>query len=347
MPVVTYPACEMSTINTVAVTGGTGFVGRRVVAELLRRGYSVRALVRNTADAAGKLPPHKSLKLVQGDILDRNGPAKLLEGAQALVHLVGIIREKRQPGGRPQTFQGMHVEATRAVIEAARAAGVTRYVHMSAVGVSPDSKAEYARTKYEAEQLVRRSGLDWTILRPSLIHGPDGEFVLMARKLATGDTPPFFFIPYFARFTEHTEENVSLPRTTLDAASIAPVLVDDVATVFCEALSRPQTIGEVYNVAGPETLTWKQVMEHFRDTLPQTDPTLPVLPVPGTHGAVIAQAASAFGLGGLLPFDQGQALMGTVDTDAQIDKLRAHFGVEPAPFRAAVKRYAARVPALA
>ncbi|HZW05751.1 MAG TPA: NAD(P)H-binding protein, partial [Phycisphaerales bacterium] len=334
----------MSTINTVAVTGGTGFVGRRIVAELLRRGYGVRVLARDADEAADRLPASKSLKIIPGDILDRDAPARLVEGSQAVVHLIGIIREKRQPGRRPQTFQGMHVDATRAILQATGDAGVRRYVHMSALGVAPDSKAEYARTKYEAEQIVRRSGLDWTIFRPALIHGADGEFIAMVRKLATGDTPPFFFIPFFARFTDHAHENVWAPRLTLDPAEVAPVLVDDVATVFCEALSRPQTIGEVYNVAGSETLNWRQLMEHLRDHLPQTDHGLPALPVPSTHAAAIAKGAGALGLGGLLPFDEGQAHMGATDTTADLHKLRAHFGIEPVPFRAAVDTYAHAVP---
>lgn len=321
-------------------------MGRRIVAGLLRRGYSVRALVRDADEAQSHLPNDKSLKLVEGDILDRDAPNRLVEGAQAVIHLVGIIREKRQPGRRPQTFQGMHVDATRAILQATADAGIRRYVHMSALGVTPDSKAEYARTKFDAEQIVRRTGLDWTVFRPSLIHGADGEFVGMARKLATGAMPPFLFIPYFASFTDHAHEDVWFPRLTLDPANVAPVLVDDVATVFCESLSRPQTIGEVYNLVGSETLNWKQVMEHLRDTLASSGHGLPALPVPAQHGAMIAKAATAFGLGGLLPFDEGQAHMAVVDSTADLDKLRAHFGIEPAPFRTAVESYSAQVPVL-
>ncbi|MDP1661369.1 MAG: NAD(P)H-binding protein [Phycisphaerales bacterium] len=337
----------MSTINTVAVAGGTGFVGRRIVAALLSRGYAVRVLARDAQDAAARLGPANALKIIEGDVLDRDAPARLVEGAQAVINLVGIIREKRQPGRRPQTFQGMHVDATGALLQATGDAGIRRYVHMSALGVAPDAKAEYARTKYEAEQIVRRTGLDWTIFRPSLIHGADGEFVAMARRLAAGDVPPFFFIPFFARFTDHTEENVWLPRLTLDPAELAPVLVDDVATVFCESLSRPQTIGEVYNLVGSETLNWRQLMEHLRDHLPHTDHGLPVLPVPAQHGALIAKGATAFGLGGLLPFDEGQAHMAALDSTADLHKLRAHFGIEPAPFRSAVEGYSAQVPVTA
>jgi NADH dehydrogenase len=265
-----------------------------------------------------------------------------VEGAQAVIHLIGIIREEREPGKPAQTFQGMHVEATRAVLAAAAEGGVERYVHMSALGADPDSKAEYARTKYEGEQLVRRSGLDWTIIRPSIIHGPDSEFVMMVQAMAAGRKAPFLFIPYFAKFTDHPED-VWAPRLSLDPANVAPVLVNDVATLFCEALSRPQTVGEIYNAVGSETLNWKRMMMELRDALPRADGNMPVVPVPSEHGAIIANAAAAFGLGGLLPFDAGQAIMGGQDGTADLDKLRAHFGLEPAPFRAALLRYAGAV----
>ncbi|MBY0309125.1 MAG: NAD(P)H-binding protein [Phycisphaerales bacterium] len=330
----------MSTINTVAVTGATGFVGRHVVAELVRRGYSVRVLARDAGQASQALGSSRSVRIVEGNVLDRQSPARLVEGAQALVHLVGIIREQREPGRPAQTFQGVHVEATRAVLTAAADAGVRRCVHMSALGADPDGKAEYARTKWEGEQLVRRSGLDWTIFRPSLIHGPGSEFVEMVHAMARGSKAPFVAIPYFARFTDHAED-VWAPRMTLDAADIAPVYVQDVATLFCEALSRPQTVGEIYNAVGSQTLTWKSMMEAFRDALPRTDRNMPVVPVPSSHGAAIARAAGALGLGGLLPFDAGQAVMGGLDSTADLDKVRAHFGLQPARFDDALARYAA------
>lgn len=326
---------------TVAVTGAAGFVGRTVVRELLGRGWHVRALVRDAAKAARALPLDPKLHLVVGHALDGQSPSEVVRGANACVHLIGIIREVRQPAslGGAQTFRRVHVDATSALLRAAREAGVPRFVHMSALGVTPDGRAEYQRTKFEAEQLVRRSGLDWTILRPGMIHGSDGEFVQMVRDFCSGGKPPFFFIPYFTRFVEH-DEGVILGRVGFEAARVAPVHVSDVARAFAEALRRPQTSGEVYNLAGPEVVSWKEMMEFFRDTLPGADAKLPVVGLPGTPHALMARAAGWVGMGQVFPFDEGQAFMAQEDSTADMAKFEAHFGFAPQPFRELVERYA-------
>ncbi|MCU0689428.1 MAG: NAD(P)H-binding protein [Phycisphaerales bacterium] len=337
----------MTPISTVAVTGATGFVGRAVVKELLDRGYAVRALVRSEDKAQAVLPMAGTrLSILPGDLTDAASLGRWAQGAQAIVHLIGIIREVREPGRPAQTFQSVHVDGTKAVLRAAKDAGIDRFVHMSAVGVAPDGPAEYVRTKYDAEQYVRRSGLDWTVFRPGVIHGPDGELVAQIRELASGDVPPYFVLPYFIRLVDH-EEGVLLPRISLEAAKVAPVFVQDVATVFAEALARPQTIGEVYNVTGPEVLDWQSFMETMRDELPGTDKGLPTIPVPGSHAGIAAMIAKKIGLGALLPFDEGQARMAQLDSDADLSKLRAHFGIEPRPFRESLRAYAPTLPAMA
>src|SRR6185436_19566424 len=117
-----------------------------------------------------------------------------MRGASAVIHLVGIIFEQPYSG---VTFQRMHFEGTRAVVDAAKLAGVKRYVHMSALGTRMDAASDYHKTKYAAEQYVRASGLDWTIFRPSMIHGPKGEFMQMVNKWVHKKEPPFFAMPYF------------------------------------------------------------------------------------------------------------------------------------------------------
>jgi nucleoside-diphosphate-sugar epimerase len=329
--------------GTVAVTGATGFVGREVVRELLAAGWAVRALVRTPSKALEVLPDDPRLTTLQGHILDARSPQALVRGADAVIHLVGIIRERRTPAseGGPQTFQRMHVEATAAMLEACTGAQPTvrRFLHMSALGVRSDAPAAYQRTKFEAERLVRRSGLDWTIFRPGLIHGPHGEFVRMAHRFCSGDAPPFFFIPYFTRRVEH-DEGVVLGRVSFEPARVAPVFVGDVARAFVRALDRPQTIGEVINITGPEVLTWAQMMEFLRDHLPGCDTTLPVIGLPGTPHAVMARVAGRLGLGALFPFDEGQAYMAQEDSAADLSKLRALLDLDPVPFRPQVERYA-------
>ena len=326
----------------IAVTGGTGFIGRRIVRELLKRGHSVRLLVRDHAklrQAFGS-PLPDGLSSVQGDVCDARALGELLRGVTACVHLVGIIREVRGEG-LPQTFERMHVRATQAIVDACKAAGVSRYVHMSALGVGPDGKSPYQQTKWQAELIVRRSGLDWTIFRPGLVHGADGEFVQMMNKLCGGEMPPYVFIPYFAR----TKIDTTVPAGAIsfEPALVQPVAVEDVAEAFAEALARPQTIGEIYNLVGPEKLNWQELSEFFRDTLPGGNPRMGVWYVPGAHAAIIAQAAGKIGLGGLLPFDQGQALMATEDSIADPTKATLDLGITPRPFRATVRRYAGQV----
>lgn len=329
----------MNDNKRVAVTGATGFVGRAVVRELLERGYTVRALVRDTAKADEVLPRDPRLERVIGDILDPRAADELMHGLAdaACIHLIGIIRET--PGGR--TFKKLHTDATASALRACKKAGVTRFIRMSALGVGPEGKAPYQKTNYAAEQLIRRSGLDWTIFRASLIHGQHGEFVRMAAELVRGDIPPYFFLPYFAR--PETDTRVPLGGDRLVAPLIQPVYVTDAAWYVAEALSRPETVGEIFNLVGSEVLNWPDMLVQFRDSIPHAKTSLLTHGLPGRECAWAAKAASMVGLGGLLPFDEGQALMGMEDAVADASKLAAFFDRTPRGFRETLAEYAARV----
>src|SRR5687768_9499458 len=156
----------------VFITGASGFVGSAVLEELLSRGYSANALVhRGELQVTGD-----RVTTIKGDLFDRKALDEGLRGCDAVIHVVGIIMERP---GKGVTFERIHVEGTRNVVDAAVRNGVRRYVHMSALGSRPDAASRYHRTKFQAEQYVRGSGLEWTIFRPSLIHGPRGEFMRM------------------------------------------------------------------------------------------------------------------------------------------------------------------------
>jgi uncharacterized protein YbjT (DUF2867 family) len=324
--------------QTVAVTGATGFVGRYVVTELLRRGVSVRALGRSRDKAREVLSRDAALTFVEGDALNPKALPELLRGATACIHLIGIIRES----GGGQTFQRVHVDTTRAVADACAAAGVGRLLHMSALGAGPEGRAKYQKTKWEAEQIVRRSGLAWTIFRPSLIHGAEGEFIQMVKGMCSGQEPPYYFLPYFSR-SGPADDRVPLGGSAWESAKVQPVAVEDVAAAFAEALVRPETVGEIYNLVGPDVMDWPELLTTLRDTVPSCHTKLAPWHIPGAHGAIIAKAAKALGLGGLLPFDEGQAIMATQDSVSETAKAAAHLGLNPRPFRAAVAGYAGRV----
>ena len=332
-------------IKTVAVTGGTGFVGRHIVRELLSRGLSVRVPARD-AQKAGEVIPEEavtgttagggSAQVILGDIFDDHAVASLVDGADACIHLIGIIREARNG----QTFERMHVEAVEKITEACAQAGCHRYLHMSAIAADPEGGAAYQKTKFRGEQVVRGSALDWTIFRPGFIHGPDGEFVGMMKGWAEGRKAPFAFLPYFTRIEQEGVPGPANPPAIKNPV-VAPVHVDDVAKAFADALTRPESVGEVYRLAGPEEISFPDMLRFVRDTVPHGKDGMPAIGLPGPIAAAKAQAAKFLGLGGLLPFDYGMALMGEKDVLADNTKARTHLGFEPRAFRESAKAYLA------
>lgn len=322
---------------TVAVTGASGFVGRHTVASLLERGHAVRALIHSSGSARPALPSDDRLERVAGDVFEADVLDSLLDGADAVVHTIGIRREI--PPDR--TFERLHPRAVAAVLDAAKRAGVRRIVHVSALGTRPDAPTEYWRTKYDAEMLVRRSGLEWTILRPSVIHGPDGELIQMIKAWVLGRAAPRFFLPYFTRVEK--SEGKFPPRPKLVSAQIQPVHVDDVAAAIADALARDDSVGEVYPLVGPETVDWPALLTTVRDAMPMGDRSKPTRAIPAPLALLVVHVAGVLGLGAALPFGRGEPVMATEDSTASIAKAVAHLGFAPRPFRESVGAYAERI----
>jgi uncharacterized protein YbjT (DUF2867 family) len=220
------------------VTGGSGFVGGHVVHELRGRGLPVRCLVRDPRKAS-KLAAW-GCELVQGDMTD---PASLrlgAEGAETVVNLVAI----RQ--GREQEFQRIMVGGTRDLLAAAKDAGASRFIQMSALGTSEETKdlVPYYRAKWEAEQLVRGAAIPEVIFRPSFVFGPDGGILPTFAKLA--------------RFTPVT------PIIGKGRQRIQPIWADDVATYFADAVARDDVTRRIFELGGPEAVTWNEFWDRLK-----------------------------------------------------------------------------------
>jgi uncharacterized protein YbjT (DUF2867 family) len=321
--------------RTIAVTGATGFVGRHAVRALIDAGHSVRGLVRSP-DKAREVLPEDGWTPVAGDVFDRPALDELTRGADAVVHTIGIRREL--PG---ITFERLHTGATERVVEAATGGGVRRLVHVSALGVRANAPAAYFRSKHAAEQIVRRSGLDWTILRPSLIHGPDGEFIQMIKGWVLNRIAPRFFLPYFTRVEVETGFPPKPPR--LESALVQPVHVDDVAEAIVRSLACEPAIGEVYPLVGPETVDWPTLLTTVRDALPMGDKKMRAIGIPAQAGLAAAVGAKHVGLAQALPFGPSEPVMASEDSTASRAKAHAHLELEPRPFVESVRAYAEQV----
>ena len=224
-----------SSRGVVSVIGATGFVGRHVVGRLQECGYTVRGISRRGAQRPQWTDQVHALA---ADVETGAGLGSAMLGATAVVHLVAIPRETGQ-----RSFEEVNVGGVRHVLEAMHAAGVRRIVHLSVLGVTDDPEYRYLSSKWRGEQLVRESGLDWTVLRPSIMFGPgDGFFSLIDQTLRWW-SPGVVAIP------------------AARAVRFQPLSVEDLAIGVERCLSEPERAGAVYELGGPAYLTYPQLVE--------------------------------------------------------------------------------------
>ncbi len=226
----------------VFITGGSGFVGREIIQQLVAKNYAVRALVRQ-ADA---LDDFGGIETIIGDTTQPETLRDQLTGCDAVIHLVGIIREFT---GRGVTFKRLHVDSTDHVLNATEEQGIKRYLQMSANGTRANAVTNYHQSKWEAEELVRQSNLDWTIFRPSLIFGPHDQFVNMLAQLIK--TLPI------------------VPVMGNGQYQLQPVSIIDIAESFVTALDKPETAGKIYPCCGPQTFSYDQILDLIAQALGQ------------------------------------------------------------------------------
>jgi NADH dehydrogenase len=236
----------------VTVFGGSGFVGRHAVRALAKAGWRVRVAVRRP-DLAGFLQPLGSvgqIQAVQANLRYRWSIEKAVEEADAVVNLVGILA----PSGR-QTFEAVQAFGARAVAEAAKAAGVRNLTHLSAIGADPGSAALYARTKAQGEAGVLAAFPEAVVLRPSIVFGPEDEF--------------------FNRFAKMAQVSPVLPVIGPDTR-FQPVFVGDVAAAILAAVEGRAAPGTIYELGGPEVLTFRRCLEILLEEIYRKRPIVPV-----------------------------------------------------------------------
>jgi uncharacterized protein YbjT (DUF2867 family) len=212
----------------ILVTGGTGFVGSRVIHALRAEGRDVRMLIRDPSDGV------PGTEHVTGDVRDPASLGVVVEGCTHVVHLVAIIR------GRPQEFHTVMAEGTRSLIAAAREAGVERFLLMSALGTSEPTPATvpYFRAKWAMEQEIGASGLEHTIFRPSFVFGRGGALPTFVTQVR--------YAPVVTVIGDGRQRS-------------QPIWVDDVAAYFARAVDHPAAANRTFELGGPDTVNWNEL----------------------------------------------------------------------------------------
>ncbi len=231
----------------ILVTGGTGYVGSHLLARLRQRDERVRLLVRDPAkyqQLAGG-----NVELAKGDVTDPASLGEAMQGVSTVIHLVAIIRER--PGGI--TFERIIYGGTVNVVDAAKAAGVKRFIHQSALGVRRDPNMPYFDAKYRAEEYVRQSGLSYAILRPSVIFGEGDQFV---NTLADVKRKPLVILPA-----------PIVPVVGDGSTPFSPVWVGDFVDAVIGLLDNPSLDGQVYEIGGPRRMTYEQMMSEIMEVV--------------------------------------------------------------------------------
>ena len=299
----------------VTVFGGSGFVGGQVVRALAKAGYRVRVAVRqpNLAYRMRMLGDVGQIEVVQANVRVPASVARALDGAEACVNLVGVLWES----GR-QKFQSIHAMGARHVAEQAAKAGVKRLIHVSAIGADINAKAKYARSKGEGEGAVRAAFPGATIVRPSIVFGPEDDF--------------------FNRFAQMAALAPVMPLVGGETR-FQPVFVGDVAAVIAKAVSSPASVGVTYELGGPTVYTMREILELI---LTETGRARPLLPVPwpmaGLIGALGDLQASILPIAPPLTSDQVEMLKSDNVAASGLPGL-AEAGVVPTAVEAVVPTY--------
>ncbi len=219
------------------IAGGTGFVGSEIARQALAKGHTVRCLARGTRDLSrcGQELKKMGVEICQGNITDPASLSSAFGGVDVLVHAVGIIRETKN-----QTFERVVASGTRNLVNEAKRNRLQHITYISAAGTRANARSTYHQTKWQAEQLILQSGVPYTIFRPSVIFGPEDEFISLLAKLV--------------------RYNPVVPVIGSGFSKLQPVSVRDLALCAVESLTNPKAKNQIFEIGGSEALTYDELL---------------------------------------------------------------------------------------
>ncbi len=299
---------------TIFVTGGTGFIGRQLL-NALEGKYVIRCLARTSGRAA--LCKDKGFEAFTGNILDAETLRGSLEGVDMVIHLVGIIEDRGD-----MTFERVHVGGTKNIVEEAKRAGVSHFFYQSALGASLNSSSRYQRTKAEAEELVKKSGIPFTTFRPSVIIGAEDGFTKKLMELVR--LGPVVTVPGDGN------------------AKSQPMYVGDWVKCFMTIINNPEAAGKTYEFGGPEQLTYNEIVTQLMEVMGVKKPLIH-MPMSFVRAGVpfigLAQGLGKF-LGKRIPSVTSEQLrllsMDNICDTAAVEKL---FGFRPITFKESLRKF--------
>lgn len=290
----------------ILITGSTGFVGRHLVKRLVNQGEKPRCLARSQQKAAQALPIDK-VEIALGDTTRPGTLEPAMQGIETLVHSAFITADIKE--GRGVSYQGVNVEGTRNVVEAAQRAGVKKIVLVSGLGTRPDKPGSYMQGRYQAEQLVKESGLAWSILQPSIQFGEHAAF--------------------FKGLADLIRTAPVVPIIGTSQRKFQPIWVEDVAQCLIQQIREEKRNGKTYVVGGPEQFTYAEILDLLANALGKKRLKAP-MPMPLAYvGAAVMQTALP-----KPPVTTAALTLFTFEQTTDLNAVERDFGFQPLSWRA-------------
>lgn len=286
--------------NIIFIAGGTGFVGKRLITALLKKGYKLRCLVRSKENATAL--NERGVESVIGEISDRKSLKGAMKGVKTVVNLVGIIQEIGD-----STYEKVHVEGNANLLRESVESGVEHYFYQSALGADARSWSGYLKSKAQAEELVKASSIPYTIFRPSLIVGGNDGFMMKIKEMISSISPV-------------------IPIPGSGATKFQPIFIDDWTKCFMQILDNPSALGRTFDIGGPEHLSYKRIVEMMAKSMGVTKPLISI-PL-----ALIKIAAPILGMA-----TREQLRLLDSDNICSLDAVKNDFGFEPMRLADAIK----------
>ncbi len=296
----------------ILITGATGYIGRHLVSRLVAQGERPRCLVRNIKRAASILPAG-TLEFVQGDTTSPASLETAVQGVDTIVHAAFITADLKQSAGNH--YQETNVQGTANLVEAAKKAGVKRIIVISGLGTKPDKPGSYMQGRYLAEKMVKESGLDWTIIQPSVLFGKDAPFIKGLTDLIR--TAPV------------------VPLIGGGKVMFQPIYVEDVVTVIIKVLQEPErTKNKTYTIGGPAYYSFTQVIDALLQAMHKKRIKVPTpTPLVGIGAAVMEAVLPK------PPLTKAAMTLFTFDNTTDLHSVERDFGFTPMSFTTYLKEH--------